>query len=111
MLFRSKPHEATPDECRLLGVDAAKAPTLHGAVGCDHCEFQGFKGRLAIIEILKFDPEFDELIAHRATLRELLTSAVSKGFRTLADDAIRRALDGSTSLDEVARVVDLSDRM
>jgi type II secretory ATPase GspE/PulE/Tfp pilus assembly ATPase PilB-like protein len=37
--------------------------------------------------------------------------AVSKGFRTLADDGARRVLDGSTALDELMRVVDLTDRM
>ena len=37
--------------------------------------------------------------------------AVAKGFRTLADDGVRRVLDGSTSLEELIRVVDLTDRM
>ena len=106
-----QPYEATAEECRLVDVDLQKAPTLHRSVGCDHCEYQGYKGRLAIIEILKFDPEIDEMIARRSTTRELLKAAISKGFRTLADDAIRRALDGSTSLEEVVRVVDLTDRM
>jgi type II secretory ATPase GspE/PulE/Tfp pilus assembly ATPase PilB-like protein len=106
-----QPYEASPADCKLLGVDPQKAPTLHRSVGCDQCDFQGYKGRLAILEILKFDPEIDEMIAHRATTRELLKAAVDRGFRTLADDAIRRALDGNTALDEVLRVVDLTDRM
>ena len=106
-----QPYEGTAEECKLLGADPQKAPTLHRSVGCDHCEYQGYRGRLAIIEILKFDPEIDEMIARRSTTRELLQSALGKGFRTLADDATRRALDGSTSLDEVLRVVDLTDRM
>lgn len=106
-----QPYEATPADCKLLGVDPQKAPTLHRSVGCDQCDFQGYKGRLAILEILKFDPEIDEMIAHRATTRELLKAAIERGFKTLADDAIRRALDGNTALDEVLRVVDLTDRM
>jgi type II secretory ATPase GspE/PulE/Tfp pilus assembly ATPase PilB-like protein len=106
-----QPYEASPADCKLLGVDPQKAPTLHRSVGCDQCDFQGYKGRLAILEILKFDPEIDEMIAHRATTRELLKAAIDRGFRTLADDAIRRALDGNTALDEVLRVVDLTDRM
>jgi len=51
------------------------------------------------------------LIAHRATGRELQKSALARGFRTLADDGVRRVLDGSTALDELMRVVDLTDRM
>jgi len=38
-------------------------------------------------------------------------AALAKGFRPLAEDGIRRALDGSTSLEEVGRVVDLTERM
>jgi type II secretory ATPase GspE/PulE/Tfp pilus assembly ATPase PilB-like protein len=106
-----QPYEAQAAECKLVGVRPDKAPTLYRAVGCDHCDYQGYRGRLAIMELLKFDPELDELIAHRATTRELLKSAVGKGFKTLADDGIRRVLDGSTAVDELMRVVDLTDRM
>jgi type IV pilus assembly protein PilB len=98
-------------EASMLGLAADRAATLYRAVGCDQCDYQGYKGRLAIMEILKMDDELDELIAHRATGRELQKAAKAKGFRTLADDGVRRVLDGSTSLDELVRVVDLTDRM
>jgi type II secretory ATPase GspE/PulE/Tfp pilus assembly ATPase PilB-like protein len=103
---------ANASDCRLLGVKAdAKPPTLYRAVGCDHCDYQGYRGRLAIMELLKVDGEVDELMASGATARELLKAALAKGFRTLADDGARRVLDGSTSIDELMRVVDLTDRM
>src|SRR5262245_9778301 len=103
---------ANASDCRLLGVKAdAKPPTLYRAVGCDHCDYQGYRGRLAIMELLKVDGEVDELMASGATARELLKTALAKGFRTLADDGARRVLDGSTSIDELMRVVDLTDRM
>jgi len=63
------------------------------------------------MEVLRLDGDIDELIAHRATHREIRTAALGKGFRALAEDGLRRALDGSTSIDEVARVVDLTERM
>jgi general secretion pathway protein E/type IV pilus assembly protein PilB len=107
-----QPYTANASESRMLGTKPdAKAPTLYRAVGCDHCDYQGYRGRLAIMELLKVDGEIDELMAHRATAREMLKSALSKGFRTLADDGARRVLDGSTSVDELMRVVDLTDRM
>jgi general secretion pathway protein E/type IV pilus assembly protein PilB len=107
-----QPYSANAAEARMLGVKPdAKAPTLYRAVGCDHCDYQGYRGRLAIMELLKVDGEIDELMAHRATARELLKAAVANGFRTLADDGARRVLDGSTSVDELMRVVDLTDRM
>ena len=107
-----QPYTANAAECRLLGVKPdAKAPTLYRAVGCDHCDYQGYRGRLAIMELLKVDGEIDELMAHKATAREMLKAAIGRGFRTLADDGARRVLDGSTSVDELMRVVDLTDRM
>ena len=106
-----QPYTATSAECRLLGVKADRPPTVYRAVGCDHCDYQGYRGRVAIMEILKLDVDIDELIARRATARELQLAAIAKGFRTLADDGSRRVLEGTTTLDELMRVVDLTDRM
>jgi general secretion pathway protein E/type IV pilus assembly protein PilB len=66
---------------------------------------------MALIELLHMDADLDELIARRATARELSKVALEKGFRTLADDGIRRILEGVTSLAEVSRVVDLTGRL
>ena len=104
-------HKATAGECNMLGAPPERPPMLYRAVGCDQCDYQGYRGRMAIVEILKLDGELDELIARRATGLELQKAAVAKGFRTLADDGARRVLDGSTALDELMRVVDLTDRM
>jgi general secretion pathway protein E/type IV pilus assembly protein PilB len=104
-------YQANAGECAMLGVRPDRVPSLYRAVGCDQCDFQGYRGRMAIMEILKMDGELDELIAQRRTGRELHKAAMAKGFRTLADDGVRRVLDGSTSVDELIRVVDLTDRM
>jgi len=106
-----QPYTATSAECRLLGIKADRPPSVYRAVGCDHCDYQGYRGRLAIMEILKLDVDLDEMIARRATAREIQKAAIAKGFRTLADDGARRVLEGTTSLDELMRVVDLTDRM
>ena len=55
--------------------------------------------------------DLDELVARRCTAREIRQLAESQGFVSLADDGLRRVLDGSTSLAELGRVVDLTDRM
>jgi general secretion pathway protein E/type IV pilus assembly protein PilB len=55
--------------------------------------------------------DLDELVARRCTAREIRHAAAQIGFVPLADDGLRRVLDGSTSLEELARVVDLTDRM
>jgi general secretion pathway protein E/type IV pilus assembly protein PilB len=100
---------ASSEDCARLGLPAdAPAPMLHEAIGCPACDFRGYRGRLAITEILPFDAELDELVARRAHTAALRATARRKGFRSLAEDGVRRVLDGSTSLRELARVVDLS---
>jgi general secretion pathway protein E/type IV pilus assembly protein PilB len=61
--------------------------------------------------LLRIDAGIDELIARRATTHEIRNRALLQGFSTLADDGMRRVLNGSTSLEEIGRVVDLTDRM
>ena len=107
-----KPYAAETHECKLIGVASGQpAPVIYRAAGCDHCEYQGYRGRLAIMEMLRLDHDIDDLIARRATQREIRRLAHEKGFRTLADDGLRRVLDGSTSIEEVGRVIDLTERM
>jgi general secretion pathway protein E/type IV pilus assembly protein PilB len=101
-----------PEELRILGADPhAPAPTLYRPAGCQACDYQGYRGRLAILEILRMDDELDELVLRHATQREMRQAAAAMNFRTLADDGIQRVLAGITSLDEVKRVIDLTGRM
>ncbi|MDR2625594.1 MAG: GspE/PulE family protein [Zoogloeaceae bacterium] len=103
---------ATRAECRLLGwPEDAPAPQIHQPTGCAHCRFTGYRGRLPIMEILRVDGDMDELIARRATASELLRHARQQGFCALAEEGAAQVLAGATALAELARVVDLSDRM
>ena len=99
------------DERQLLGEVGQNANFLYRPVGCKACDNKGYKGRTPIMEILLMDGDLDELLARRATTRELRAEAVAKGFSTLAEEGIRRVLEGSTSLAEVARTVDLTGRI
>jgi general secretion pathway protein E/type IV pilus assembly protein PilB len=98
-------------ERRMLGLSPTEPTTLFRSVGCEQCDYQGYRGRVGIMEILKMDPALDELVARRATAREILTAARAKGFKTLAEDGIRVVRAGTTSVDELMRVADLTDRM
>jgi general secretion pathway protein E/type IV pilus assembly protein PilB len=107
-----KPYPAEAHECKLIGVGSGQpAPILYRAAGCDHCEYQGYRGRLAIMEMLRLDNDLDDLISRRSTQREIRNMALEKGFRPLSEDGLRRVLDGSTSIEEVGRVIDLTERM
>lgn len=105
-------HLADDIERQLLGLaEDAPPQTLYRAVGCDRCAHQGYKGRIAIIELLKMTPALDELVARRVSSRELKTAAAAGGFHSLIDDGVRRVLEGVTTLEEVGRVVDLTERL
>lgn len=104
-------HSASAIEKQLLGIDDSKPIELYDANGCDKCENIGYKGRTAILEVLKVDAELDEMIAEHVTLGKIKAHLKQQGFKTLADDAARRVLEGITTLDEVSRVIDLTDRL
>lgn len=105
------PYAPDAQECKLLGIASADGVQLYRAAGCDICNHQGYSGRIAIMELLKMDHDLDDLVSHRASTRQIREAAMSKGFRPLAMDGIRRILQGVTSLAEVSRVVDLTDRV
>lgn len=103
--------EAGEHERRLLDIKTPEPVFIYTAGGCDKCDHQGYKGRNSVVEILKINSDMDDLISRRATIREMLNKAKEGGFRPLAEDACRRVLDGTTSLEEISRVVDLTDRV
>ncbi len=98
-------------EKKLLGHSSTESLTIYDANGCDRCANIGYKGRLAILEVLRIDAELDEMIAQQLTMGKIKKHIMQQGFQTLADDASRRVIEGLTSLDEVSRVVDLTDRL
>ena len=105
------PYQAGPAEARILGVAEDAAPQLYRPGSCEQCNYRGYKGRLAIMEVLRMDGDIDELIARRATAREMRNAANAKGFRSLAEDAVRRVIEGATSIEEIGRVIDLTERL
>jgi type II secretory ATPase GspE/PulE/Tfp pilus assembly ATPase PilB-like protein len=106
------PYHAETHEMQLVGSPAGgPRPVLFRPTGCERCDYQGYRGRIAILELLRIDSGIDELIARRATTHEIRARALDQGFVTLADDGMRRVLNGTTSLEELGRVIDLTDRM
>lgn len=104
-------HTPTDDEFKLLNKPTNAETKIYRNVGCKRCNYAGYKGRMAIIELLRIDAEIDGLIARRSPLDEIRASALKKGFVTLAEDGRRRVLEGYTSLSEVQRVIDLTNNL
>jgi type II secretory ATPase GspE/PulE/Tfp pilus assembly ATPase PilB-like protein len=101
----------TPEERRILGAAAENTSHIYRAAGCDKCNNKGYKGRSAVMELLVMDSDMDELVARRATARELRTAALARNFQSLAEEGIARVLDGITSLAEVSRNIDMTGRL
>ena len=113
-------HEPDDTERKILKLNAnsqthlgqsAEKQYIYKHKGCKHCNQTGYRGRMAIIELLRIDQDMDSLISRRAHLDELQKLALAKGFVTLAEDGVRRILEGYTSLAEVMRVIDLTSRL
>ena len=102
-------HVASPDECKLLGVDPDAPPTIVGARqgGCMACKGLGYKGRINIAEILSFDEELDDLLAKNVSKAELKKAAIEKGFKSMRDDGILKILQGITTIEAVSDIVSL----
>ncbi|MDO9282930.1 MAG: ATPase, T2SS/T4P/T4SS family [Methylotenera sp.] len=98
-------------ERKVLRLNPSDKPQIYKPKGCKRCNQNGYRGRMAIIELLRIDSDMDSLISRRAHLDELQKMALDKGFVTLAEDGVRRILEGYTSVAEVMRVIDLTSRI
>ena len=74
------------------------------AVGCPKCSQTGYRGRTALVEMMKITEQISGALRQGAAEDELRSIAVGQGMTTLAADGVRRAAEGETTLDEVSRV-------
>jgi type IV pilus assembly protein PilB len=104
------PHVPDEKECKILNVDPANPPKIFQARqgGCDMCKGQGYKGRVAVVEILFFDEDLDASLARGESKAEMRAIAVKKGFKSMKDDGILKTLEGITDLKALAEVVDIN---
>jgi len=83
---------------------ATGTTTLYRPSGCKSCNGTGFKGRLAIVELLNIDEEIRRLALKHADENQIQQAAVQSGMRTMFADGCSKVLAGLTTIDEVARV-------
>ena len=79
-------------------------PRWRKAVGCEACENTGYRGRIAVAEIVKLEDEMREAIVTGASVQKLFSIARGQGFLTLFEDGLLKAAEGMTTLAEVRRV-------
>ena len=103
------PVEVSPDVLINIGVDPAEVaagfPTFSGK-GCPNCNQTGYKGRLAIYEIMAMHEVLKELVLRRASSDDLKREAVKLGMSTLRISAIQKVREGLTTIEETVRSSD-----
>jgi type IV pilus assembly protein PilB len=100
-----RPVEATPEMVRQMGGGAGGPVTVYEAVGCKVCSDTGYRGRLAISEIMLVSEEIQRMAVDRRPSDEIRKIAVEQGMATLRMDGMEKVRIGMTTLEEVLRVV------
>jgi type IV pilus assembly protein PilB len=83
-----------------------RAVAYHGT-GCDQCNQTGYRGRTTIVELMDIDDEIREMVTGNAPTSRLIQAAREKGMVPLLEDGLGKVVEGTTTLEEVNRVVEL----
>jgi type IV pilus assembly protein PilB len=104
-----EPVPVDPQALVQLGMDPEKASRLQifKGKGCKNCNNIGYKGRIGIYEVLKFNRELREAILRGETTSEIRRIGISNGMLTLREAALRKLEAGITTLEEVVRTTAL----
>ncbi len=110
LVRRLCPHCAQPYDAESVvlgsldpGGDAAPR-RLYRPMGCEACDGSGYRGRLALVELLTMNEEIAGLVLARAEARAVERAAVRGGMRPMVEDGLMKAAAGQTTLEEVVRV-------
>ncbi len=94
-------YETTPSLAKDFGI---KQELLYKPKGCDYCGHTGYRGRIAIYEIILINDRLRELIARGASLGDIKDKVKEIGSRTLLQSGIKKAEEGMTSIEEVLSI-------
>jgi len=100
-------YEPTPDDFGILDWPSDYLPqptTLWRSVGCRNCGNTGFRGRLAVTEVMPVGEEIEHLTVTRAPASQIRKVAIADGMVPLRVDGLRKAVAGVTTMEEVVRV-------
>jgi type IV pilus assembly protein PilB len=104
-----EPVEVSPEALVNVGVDpsevAAGFPTFAGK-GCHACNQTGYRGRIAVYEVMVMHPSLKEMILKGGSADELKREAVRCGMSTLRMSALQKVREGLTTIEETVRVTD-----
>lgn len=91
----------------MLGIDPAQKIRLAKGRGCPSCYDSGYKGRIGIHEVLVTDSALQKLMNSSPSREDITTYIKNKGLKTLMDDGFLRVIKGQTTIEEIARSVNI----
>ncbi len=96
-----------PEALHRLGVESEEGEEVvfYRGKGCDRCKASGYRGRIGLFEMMVLSEPIRQLVLKGSSASEIRAQAVSEGMRTLGEDGIFKVLEGSTTVDELLRVV------
>ena len=95
------------EEAAKYKVNLSGEAKFYRGKGCKECNGSGFKGRIAIYEVLEIDDEFQRIISEKGENEtELKEMAKEQGMLTMKQDGILKVLKGMTTLSEIERVTE-----
>ena len=99
--------EFVPSEEQLMELSLRTADiqgrTLYRGRGCENCTKSGYKGRMAIFEIMLMDDELRDLVMQQASTAVLQSESRKRGMRTLRESGLLALFEGQTTIDEIVR--------
>ena len=99
-------YEPLPEMVEKLSLQSLSAGgplRLYRAIGCEHCNRTGYRGRSSIVEILPISDPIRQAMLSSADAASLHRLALTLGMRTMRDHGLKKALAGTTTIDEVFR--------
>ena len=99
------PYEPTEAQLMELGLtpDKLNGKKFHYGRGCSRCNNTGYRGRIALFEIMVFNDEMRELVMEQASTNLLRNAAKKAGMRLLRDNGLAAIYDGITTIDEIVK--------
>lgn len=103
----------TADMLKQIGLTPATAKdgTFYRAVGCEECLKMGYKGRLAVFEIMEINDDIARLIVQRADATVVRKQALASGMTLLSTDGVRQVKAGLTTIEEILTVAHIEDAL
>jgi type IV pilus assembly protein PilB len=87
-----------------LTPEAAASITCYKGQGCEVCSGTGYKGRIAIYEVMGLSPELRDAVLRGASALDIKRGAIQQGMETLRMSGLKKLQEGITTVEEVVRV-------